>query len=162
MAEIIAAKKTLYGGIRFKSRLEARFAEQLDDWHCHWHYEPELWLPKTYWKNKQGYRPDFWIEDLQLYVEIKPREFLGEFKVFFSDMMTYPVPFAIIDQVDRQNWEILWSNLAFGFDMLLGFPTPVRFEVIQPDLPDSGKDLVLYPPHITLHHGLADYRSDDA
>jgi hypothetical protein len=60
--------ETRYKGYRFRSRLEARWAVFFDTLGAHWVYEPEGFdLAESGW-----YLPDFWIEDWESYVEIKP------------------------------------------------------------------------------------------
>lgn len=60
---IIAAKPTLYRGVRFRSRLEARWAVFLTSLRVPWTYEPEI-------DGISGYVPDF---DIGLcLMEVKP------------------------------------------------------------------------------------------
>jgi len=68
----IAAIPTEYRGMKFRSRLEARWAIFFDRLGLHWEYEPEAYaLP-----DHTGYMPDFWIAELKCYVEIKGNTFL--------------------------------------------------------------------------------------
>ncbi len=62
------AIETEYNGILFRSRLEARWAILFDSFKLKWVYEPECFLLS----NNQKYTPDFYLSDLNLYVEIKP------------------------------------------------------------------------------------------
>lgn len=62
---------TEYAGVRFRSRLEARTAVFMDSVNIKWKYEvftcrfpPEC--------DKSSYTPDFFLPELQLFVEIKP------------------------------------------------------------------------------------------
>lgn len=65
---------TYYRGYKMKSRLEARWAAFFTAMGLTWVYEPEGFdMKEAGW-----YLPDFWIEDLQLYVEIKPRPIPGD------------------------------------------------------------------------------------
>lgn len=73
---VIAARPTTYRGIRMRSRLEAGFAQWLDQLGCTWEYEPECFADET-----GQYLPDFLVRDVQLlapvlrydlYVEVKP------------------------------------------------------------------------------------------
>jgi len=68
MARDIEATPTIYKGVRFRSRLEARWAVFWDELGVKWEYEPQ---PFKFSDGKQ-YTPDFWIVDLRLWVEIKP------------------------------------------------------------------------------------------
>lgn len=59
--------ETVYNGYRFRSRLEARWAVFFDAADIKYEYEPEGFkLPSG------GYLPDFYLPELQVYVEIKP------------------------------------------------------------------------------------------
>lgn len=64
----IKAIETIYNGYRFRSRLEARWAVFFDTLQVRWQYEPEGFkLPSG-----AGYLPDFYLPDLDLWIEIKP------------------------------------------------------------------------------------------
>jgi len=62
------ALETEYNGVLFRSRLEARWAILFDLLKLKWVYEPECFVLS----NNQKYTPDFYIEDFDLYIEIKP------------------------------------------------------------------------------------------
>lgn len=64
---------TVYNGVEFRSRLEARWATLLTDLHIRWYYEYEGYhTPQGY------YVPDFWLPDVYTrnikgtLVEVKP------------------------------------------------------------------------------------------
>lgn len=60
--------ETHYKGYRFRSRLEAKWAVFFETLRLKWEYEKEGFvLP-----NHINYLPDFWIDDLQIFIEIKP------------------------------------------------------------------------------------------
>ena len=62
------AIETIYNGYRFRSRLEARWAIFFDELKIKYQYELEGYeLP-----NGMRYLPDFYIESMDLFVEIKP------------------------------------------------------------------------------------------
>lgn len=62
------AIETIYNNYRFRSRLEARWAIFFDELKIKYQYELEGYeLP-----NGMRYLPDFYIESLDLFVEIKP------------------------------------------------------------------------------------------
>jgi hypothetical protein len=63
----IKAIETVYNGYRFRSRLEARWAVFLDAANIRYLYEPE-----GFDLDGLHYLPDFWLPDLQAWVEIKP------------------------------------------------------------------------------------------
>lgn len=62
------AIQTEFKGILFRSRLEARWAILFDSLNLKWVYEPECFLLS----NSQKYTPDFYLSDLDLYIEVKP------------------------------------------------------------------------------------------
>jgi hypothetical protein len=61
--------ETLYRGFRFRSRLEARWAVFFDAAGIEWEYEPE-----GYSVGGVNYLPDFWLPQLQAFVEARPTE----------------------------------------------------------------------------------------
>lgn len=64
---MISSIETKYKGVRFRSRLEARWGMFFDAFHLDWRYEHEGFkLPSGY------YLPDFWIPEIQTWIEIKP------------------------------------------------------------------------------------------
>ncbi|MEN2464926.1 hypothetical protein [Ornithinibacillus sp. JPR2-1] len=94
----IKAIETIYKGYRFRSRLEARWAVFFDSLGIKWEYEPEgfellltekdsdlfesqedwqdlrkKWMGKTLY-----YLPDFWLPDLNLWVEVKGNDITEE------------------------------------------------------------------------------------
>lgn len=63
----IKAIETRYAGCRFRSRLEARWAVFFDYLGISWRYEPEgFWL-----SNGVKYLPDFYLPELDTWVEVK-------------------------------------------------------------------------------------------
>jgi hypothetical protein len=67
MTTAIKAIETEYAGCRFRSRLEARWAVFFDALSIKWLYEPQGYILG----NGDAYLPDFWLPDLQLWVEVK-------------------------------------------------------------------------------------------
>lgn len=63
----VKAIPTDYSGIRFRSRLEARFALMFDRMGVRWKYEPTR-LPLA---DGSEYIPDFWLPDSDAIVEVK-------------------------------------------------------------------------------------------
>ena len=61
--------ETRYNGYRFRSRLEARWAVYFDKLGIKYEYEPQGYRLPT----GECYLPDFYLPDVQSYVEIKPR-----------------------------------------------------------------------------------------
>jgi hypothetical protein len=64
---MIKAIETTYKGVLFRSRLEARWAMLFDAFHLDWRYEHE-----AFGFGDVRYLPDFWLPELQTWVEIKP------------------------------------------------------------------------------------------
>lgn len=62
------AIQTVYKGYRFRSRLEARWAVFLDTLGAAWSYEKEGFDLDGTW-----YLPDFWVDDWNVWLEIKGR-----------------------------------------------------------------------------------------
>lgn len=58
---------TQYAGVRFRSRLEARWAVFFDSLGIRWVYEPDGLEIDGIW-----YLPDFWLPDLRRFFEVKP------------------------------------------------------------------------------------------
>lgn len=68
MSEQIKAIETVYKGLRFRSRLEARWAVFFDTANIPYEYEPEGFeLP-----DGTRYLPDFYLPEYDWYVEVKP------------------------------------------------------------------------------------------
>lgn len=65
MTQIIAAIPTTYNGVRFRSRLEAKWAAFFDLMGWKWEYEPI---------DLKGYIPDFILTRRKILVEVKPFE----------------------------------------------------------------------------------------
>jgi hypothetical protein len=66
--------ETLYNGVRFRSRLEARWAVYFDALGIQWRYEFEGYnLPVVGY-----YLPDFWLPPVNMWAEVKPGKFSAE------------------------------------------------------------------------------------
>ena len=69
-------RRTMHRGIEMRSRLEANWAAALDREGIAWVYEPLAFSSKS-----GQYLPDFFIEPLNLYLEVKPvDEVLGNYQ----------------------------------------------------------------------------------
>lgn len=72
--EGLQAIETRYKGYRFRSRLEARWAVFFDVLGVAWEYEPQ-----GFNLGEAGlYLPDFWLETVQMWAEVKPQPFTEE------------------------------------------------------------------------------------
>lgn len=87
------AIETVYGGRRFRSRLEARWAVFFDTLGVPYVYEPEGYDFGTH-----KYLPDFWLPDSEQFVEVK----------------------GVMSSVDREKIELLVTNS--GKDVVVGLP----------------------------------------
>ena len=65
---MIKAIETEYAGYRFRSRLEARWAVFFETGHIKYEYEPQGFVLK----NGSRYLPDFYLPELDTFVEVKP------------------------------------------------------------------------------------------
>lgn len=68
------AIKTKYKGYAFRSRLEARWAVFFDYLNIDWEYEMEGFE----FKDGTKYLPDFWLETVNMWAEVKAKEFTKE------------------------------------------------------------------------------------
>lgn len=69
----VTAIETHYGGCRFRSRLEARWAVFFDHFGVEWEYEPQSVVVSHRLSLEEGtfnYLPDFWLPRLGLWVEV--------------------------------------------------------------------------------------------
>lgn len=118
MSTDIAPLETLYAGVRFRSRLEARWAVYFDALGIAWEYEKEGY-------DLGGglrYLPDFWLPQVRMWAEVKPRE--------FSDVE--------LDKarrlVDVTGWDCLLLvgvPEARTYDALLGEPSgPAQYDFV--------------------------------
>lgn len=65
--------QTLYGRTFFRSKLESLWAKEWDELDLTWVYEPS-WARTS----EVSYQPDFYLEDINLVVEVKPTLQLAE------------------------------------------------------------------------------------
>jgi hypothetical protein len=73
---MIKAIETRYKGYRFRSRLEARWAVFFDHLGLRWQFEPEGFDLTAY--DLGYYLPDFFLPDLNYWIEVKPENFAGD------------------------------------------------------------------------------------
>lgn len=70
LGPIIASKNTAYNGIVYRSRLEAFWARFFDLFKIEFKYEPKFFT----FDNSVKYLPDFYIKNLETWIEIKGSE----------------------------------------------------------------------------------------
>lgn len=63
----VQAQKDWYNGIEFRSKLESKTAQALDNIGIRYEYEPEGYKLS----NGMWYRPDFWLPDAKQFIECK-------------------------------------------------------------------------------------------
>src|SRR5688572_26959205 len=68
-----SVKPTVYKDILFRSKSEANVAMSMDRSAIHWLYEPESYL----WSGIQ-YTPDFYLPEINTFIEVKPEVFSSE------------------------------------------------------------------------------------
>jgi hypothetical protein len=94
-ARRIKSKNTFYNGYNFRSRLEARWAIWFDCMEIKYGYEIE-----GYDLDGKAYLPDFWLPDLNIWIEIKPSDPNPkeiEKAVRLEEKTGYPVIFFVGD-----------------------------------------------------------------
>ena len=139
----IEAIPTEYSGVRFKSRLEARFAEWLTDSGVDWNYEPGI-MPGT-----ESYSPDFYLPAYGrqgLFIEIKPEALEHELRMFLSDISKSASPWICVDSRDRGEWRILKANYEL-LPKIVEFVLPCRFRIKQ-IRDDAG--LICFPKFVVI------------
>lgn len=115
----IAAIPTVWRGVRFKSRLEARFAEWLADRlidsppTTQIYYEPHR-------IGRNQYLPDFLVSDAtggdDVYVEIKPIRFASEASIAIEAARETGIRLLLIDSLDRDTWGCFASVVCGRID----------------------------------------------
>lgn len=110
---MIKAIETKYKGYRFRSRLEARWAVFFDTLGLSWEYEPEGFeLPGV-----GRYLPDFYINDLKQWVEVKPTD---KHK-----------------KKDRKKWDAFATASGQSLLICVGVPEIRAYDRLNPGLGDS-------------------------
>lgn len=108
------ALPTPYGGNIFRSRMEARWAVLFDELSISYQYEPEGFA-----LGGEGYIPDFYLDFVRMFAEVKPRE---------------------LDKRER----CLATKLAVATRcpvlMLVGGPDFRTYDAVQPVFIDEGVD----------------------
>ena len=96
----IRAIETRYSGVRFRSRLEARYAVFFDRLRISWEYEPEGYVLSS----GECYIPDFWLPSFNggTYVEVKPTG--GDFKKALAFALDAKVRVWLADGPPKRRW----------------------------------------------------------
>lgn len=75
---MIPSKPTVFGGVTFRSRLEARWAVFFARLGLEWQYEPRAYTTES-WSGR--YTPDFRLPELGMLIEIKPHKVVDQYLV---------------------------------------------------------------------------------
>ena len=94
-------RETTYGGILFRSRLEAEWAKYFDAKRLRWKYEPRTFRSRGDW-GTHVYTPDFLLVGKKVYLEIKPES------VNFSNRL------GLAESEDYLIFLVVGSPLKFG------------------------------------------------
>jgi len=108
----IRAIPTTYAGQAFRSKLEARWAMNLDRWGIAWTYEPEGYqLPSGDW-----YLPDFWLPGINTWLEVKGPGVpgLGKFEEFAREQGPRGVAFPP-DEWEARGCEGYETHVGMAF-----------------------------------------------
>lgn len=101
----IKAIETRYKGYRFRSRLEARWAVAFASLGIKWNYEPE-----GFDVCGRLYLPDFFLPDLDLYVEVKANaEAAAEHDELFNNFSEHVGPIIVVVGVPFERFGRLYS-----------------------------------------------------
>ena len=79
---MIKAIDTVYNGLKFRSRMEARWAVFFDKIGLKYEYEKEGYDIDGVW-----YLPDFWIPSLDMWFEVKGRDLLPEERALYENFV---------------------------------------------------------------------------
>lgn len=117
MLTSIKALETKYDGIMFRSRIEARWACLFKSLRLRYIYEPERFV-MYYASKKYVYMPDFYMIDLNCYVEVKGKEpipmeqakawVLSKTSGCLVHVVYGQIPYPHIDEWNRFNFGI-WT-----------------------------------------------------
>lgn len=139
---------TLFNGVTYKSRMEARFAEWLHGTGVSFEYE------RTLPDSKQAYTPDFCIDGplgAPLYIEIKPQPFMHELFLFLDDITYSEHNWICVDKADRERWRITCANASFHDGYRMSFPYSPCFDFVKLDDFSDAFLLRVYPEYVELN-----------
>lgn len=97
--------ETRYGGVEFRSRIEARYAVFFDALNEPWEYEPEGFVLA----GGERYLPDFWLPEMSCYFEIKGAQPTDqEYSKAEGLFIATKRPVAIVNGMPGENWGTLY------------------------------------------------------
>lgn len=100
---MLKAIETVYHGYRFRSRLEARWAVFFNTLGWRWEYEKEGFE----FEDGTRYLPDFWLPDIEAWVEVKGEITIGDLKKVEHLVLEGGHPLIIVSDFD---WEPPFSQ----------------------------------------------------
>ncbi len=117
MGEVIKSIDTEYNGYKFRSRIEARWAVFFDAVGLKYEYEKEGYDLDGVW-----YLPDFWIPELDLFIEIKGTSLIEieEKKIELLCKKSGKKVYLLSGQIPWSNDERMEINPSFG-DFIMGW-----------------------------------------
>ena len=147
MMGAIKAIKTIYNGIEFRSRLEARWALFFDYCKIQYNYEIE-----GYTFNGINYLPDFYLSESQIWVEVKPNlDFLNDKNAnekilgFSKSMEKAVIVFVDIPSkakyylADKRNWQLSNGTTVNQFQSCDIFWVENSNDLYQPIIIDKSR-----------------------
>lgn len=136
---MIVAIPTIFSGVTFRSRLEARWALLLDALGVAWRYEAEGFnLPSGY------YLPDFWLPEPRLWLEIKPpfdidydreRERLLRAQIICGELAEHTQNRVVLAASNFGEWILPTWKQQSGMVGFFPRPTGGGFDLDAPHLP---------------------------
>ena len=97
-----------HGGIRYRSTLEFRFAEYLTRQGIKFEHEPSHW--------NGPHKPDFYLPELSLFVEVKPKKYLHE--ILREEIESNASQrWICVDKLSRDSWHLIDRNRKFVLDV---------------------------------------------
>lgn len=100
---------SIYGGVKMRSKSEAKFAEWCDQHELKWAYEPE-----GFCAGGQSYLPDFYLPEIRTFVEIKPLIFIKECSKMLpiiSSVEMHKFSFLVIDMHPKITPLLFWDSI---------------------------------------------------
>jgi hypothetical protein len=116
---------TVWNGVQFRSRLEARWAMAMDNYGIEWFYEPEGFELAHGLK----YVPDFWLPQVNMWAEVKPVE---------------------LNETEERKARGLVDATGYPCILLVGLPGDFGYRTLQPD--SEWPEIELCPFHPNQYH----------
>lgn len=125
--------QTNYKGYKMRSRLEARWAVWLDAVRLAWRYEDQGF---DLGENGGWYLPDFWLPELECFMEVKPhakRNDEAYFKCsYLAELSGHPVWMVCDPDISDLDLKNCWNVKAGFWDTTGEFKLKSVFEMVAP------------------------------